>query len=190
MMTLDDSDDGLVARAVAGDRAGFAALVSRHYDMVFRVAWKWCGNREDAEDIAQDVCVRLGQTIRSYSGQAKFTTWLYRVVLNAARDHHRKRASHAKKLDAWAKEPTRPDIQEAETGEDDEAATALWQAVRQLPPKQRDTVLLVYGEELSHGEAAQAMDCAEGTIASNIHDAKKRLKVLLQEPPIAEKVKG
>ena len=100
-------------RAVAGDRAGFAALVSRHYDMVFRVAWKWCGNREDAEDIAQDVCVRLGQTIRSYSGQAKFTTWLYRVVLNAARDHYRKRASHAKKLDAWAKEPTRPDIQEA-----------------------------------------------------------------------------
>ena len=181
MMTLEESDEGLVARAVAGDRAGFAALVSRHYDMVFRVAWKWCGNREDAEDIAQDVCVRLGKTIRSYSGQAKFSTWLYRVVLNAARDHHRKRASHAKKLDAWANEPSRPDVQEAEQDVDSEEAETLWEAVRQLPPKQRDSVLLVYGEGLSHGEAALAMDCAEGTIASNIFDAKKRLKVLLQE---------
>ena len=180
-MTLDDSDDGLVARAVAGDRAGFAALVSRHYDMVFRVAWKWCGNREDAEDIAQDVCVRLGQTIRSYSGQAKFTTWLYRVVLNAARDHYRKRASHAKKLDAWAKEPTRPDIQEAVQDKGNEEAEELWAAVRQLPPKQRDSVLLVYGEGLSHLEAATAMECAEGTVSSNISDAKKRLKVLLNE---------
>ena len=181
MMGRQESDEGLVARAVAGDRAGFAALVSRHYDMMFRVAWKWCGNREDAEDIAQDVCVRLGKTISSYSGQAKFSTWLYRVVLNAVHDHQRKRASHARKLNDWANEPTRVDIQEAEPADDEDAASELWQAVRQLPQRQRDAVLLVYGEELSHAEAARAMECAEGTVASNIHDAKKRLKVLLQQ---------
>ena len=181
MMAVDESDEGLVARAVAGDRAGFAALVGRHYDLMFRVAWKGCGNREDAEDIAQDVCVKLGKTIRTYSGQGKFTTWLYRVVLNASRDHQRKRASNARKLDEWSNEPTRPDVQAADQGADEDEATVLWQAVRQLPPKQRDTVLLVFGEGLSHAEAAVAMECAEGTVSSNIHDAKKRLRVLIEQ---------
>lgn len=184
MMAVEEPDEGLVARAVAGDRAGFAALVSRHYDMMFRVAWKWCGNRTDAEDIAQDVCVRLAKSIRSYSGQAQFSTWLYRVVLNAAHDHQRSRAAHGRKLDAWANEPTRPQIQPPDVyGEDnqDEAALALWNRVRQLPPKQRDAVLLVFGEGLSHGEAAKALNCAEGTVSSNIHDAKKRLKQMMTE---------
>ncbi len=185
MMAVDETDEVLVARAVGGDRAGFAALVSRHYDLIFRVAWKWCGDQSDAEDIAQDVCVRLGQTIRTYSGQAQFSTWLYRVVLNATRDFQRKQASTARKVEAWASEPTRPEVQPAEAEQEDEAE-ALWQAVRKLPPKQRDCVLLVFGEELSHGEAAKALNCAEGTVSSNIHDAKKRLKVLMSEPQEAE----
>ena len=170
----------LVQRAIEGDRAAFAALISRHYDTMFRVAWKYCGNREDAEDIAQDVCVRLGQTLQSFTGQSKFSTWLYRVVLNATRDHHRKNASRAKKMDAWAAEPSRPDIQQPEVEQDDETE-ALWRAVRKLPDRQRDCLLLVFGEGLNHADAAVALDCAEGTVASNIHDGKKRLKVLLLE---------
>ena len=109
-MKEDVGNEMLVQRAIDGDRAAFAALISRHYDTMFRVAWKYCGNREDAEDIAQDVCVRLGKTLQSFHGQSKFSTWLYRVVLNATRDHHRKNASRAKKLDAWAVEPSRPDV--------------------------------------------------------------------------------
>ena len=179
-MKEDVGNEMLVQRAIDGDRAAFAALISRHYDTMFRVAWKYCGNREDAEDIAQDVCVRLGQTLQSFTGQSKFSTWLYRVVLNATRDHHRKNVSRAKKLDAWAAEPYRPDIQEPEAEQDDETE-ALWRAVRKLPDRQRDCVLLVFGEELNHADAAAALDCAEGTVASNIHDAKKRLKVLLLE---------
>ncbi len=170
----------LVQRAIDGDRAAFAALISRHYDTMFRVAWKYCGNREDAEDIAQDVCVRLGKTLQSFHGQSKFSTWLYRVVLNATRDHHRKNASRTKKLEAWAVEPSRLDVQAPEAVEDDETEM-LWRAVRKLPDRQRDCLLLVFGEGLSHADAASALECAEGTIASNIHDAKKRLKVLLLE---------
>ena len=179
MMDKNECDEGLVVRAIGGDRAAFAALVSKHYDLIFRTAFKWCGGREDAEDIAQDVCVRLGSSIRSWSGDSKFSTWLYRVVINAVRDAQRKNAASMRKLDAWAREPSRPDVQSAGSDPDEEAAAELWQAVRQLPPKPREAVTLVYGEGLNHAEAAGAMNCAEGTVSSHIHEAKKQLKILM-----------
>ena len=172
-------DHELVLRAVEGDRASFAAVVSQHYDMMFRVAWKLCGNREDAEDIAQDVCLRLGRSICTYSGDAKFSTWLYRVVLNAVRDHQRATASKQRKLDDWAVDPNRTDIQEPEGNAEDEALQELWIMVRKLAPKLRDAVMLIYGEGLSHGEAALALECAEGTVSWRINEAKKQLKVLM-----------
>ena len=177
MMDEAVSDGALVARAVGGDRAAFAALVSRHYDFAFRTAFKWCGNRDDAEDIAQDVCVRLGRSIRSFDGRARFSTWLYRVVLNAARDFQRRGISEKRKLDEWAAEPTRPQVQDAHDGEDE--TEVLWQSVRQLSPKQRDALLLVYGEELSHADAAGVMGCAEGTVSYHIHEGRKRLRDMM-----------
>ena len=98
-MTLEDSDqpdETLVAGAIAGDRAAFAALVERHYDYVYRVAYRLAGNRADAEDIAQEVCVRLGRAIRGFKGAGRFTTWLYALTLNAVRDMARKGARHGR----------------------------------------------------------------------------------------------
>ena len=90
---MDTEDARLVADAVAGDRAAFAALVTRHYDRIFRVAWRILGNRAEAEDLAQDVCATLGRRIRSFRGEAAFTTWLHRLVVNAARDRLRREAA-------------------------------------------------------------------------------------------------
>ena len=177
----EDSDEILVKRAIGGDRAGFAALVSRHYDLIFKVAFKWCGRKEDAEDIAQDVCARLGQAITRFDGQARFTTWLYQVVLNATRDHQRKQHANLRKLADFAREPQAHQLQaEAKEAEND-ALESLWHAVRQLPQRQCDAVMLVFAEELTHSEAAKVLGCAEGTVSSNIHDAKKKLKKLLLE---------
>ena len=177
----EDSDEMLVKRAIAGDRAGFAALVSRHYDLMFKVAFKWCGSKEDAEDIAQDVCVRLGQAIAKYDGEARFTTWLYRVVLNATRDHQRKQETNLKKLADFAREPSAHDAASLDFEAENDALDNLWRAVRLLPPRQCDAVMLVFAEDMTHGEAAKVMGCAEGTVSSNIHDAKKKLKELLLE---------
>jgi RNA polymerase sigma-70 factor (ECF subfamily) len=173
-MMLDEteaSDLELIGLAQKGDRAAFGALVERHYDFVHRVAWRWCGRRADAEDVAQEVCVRLGRAIRDYRGGARFTTWLYALTLNAARDMLRKSAREAAKLDAFGREPHAS----GEAGLE-ERTEALWRAVGSLPDKQRDAVLLVYGEGLSHAAAAQAMGCAEATVSWHVHEAKKRLK--------------
>ena len=173
----DASDSELVGLARDGDRGAFGRLVERHYDFVYRVAWRWCGRKADAEDIAQDVCVRLGRAIRDYRGGGAFTTWLYAVTLNAARDHARKSARESARTQAYEVHA----LIAGETPEEpDEQIEALWAAVRLLPDKQRVAVLLVYGEELSHAATAEAMAISETTVSWHIHEAKKRLKVLLR----------
>src|SRR5690606_31002349 len=115
--------------------------------------------------------------IRDYRGSGAFTTWLYAMTLNAARDHARKSARESVKTHAYGVHA----LISGETPEDaDGRAEALWAAVRRLPDKQRDAVLLVYGEGLAHAAAAQAMAISETTVSWHIHEAKKRLKVLLR----------
>ncbi len=179
-MMLDDSeapDAELIGRARGGDRGAFGRLVERHYGFVYRAAYRWCGRKADAEDIAQDVCVRLGKAIRDYQGSGAFTTWLYAMTLNAARDMMRKRARDSAKTEAYG---TYTLIAGEGGAETHDPAEALWVAVRMLPDKQRDAVLLVYGEGLNHAAAAEVMAISETTVSWHIHEAKKRLKVLMR----------
>ncbi|RRH95791.1 RNA polymerase sigma factor [Mesorhizobium tamadayense] len=176
-MMLDDSeasDAELIGRARGGDRGAFGTLLERHYGFVYRAAYRWCGRKADAEDIAQDVCVRLGRAIRDYQGNGAFTTWLYAMTLNAARDMMRKRARDTANTEAFG---TYALIAATEVHDPTEA---LWGAVRMLPDKQRDAVLLVYGEGLSHAAAAEVMAISETTVSWHIHEAKKRLKMLMR----------
>ena len=173
------SDLALVGRARDGDRDAFGRLVERHYDFIHRVAWRWAGNRSDAEDIAQDVCVRLGKAIRSYRGGSAFTTWLYALTLNAARDLKRKTVRESAKTEAFGVHALVSGGEAVEPIADD-PAERMWAAVRTLPEKQREAVLLVYGEGMSHAEAADVMGSAEATVSWHVHEAKKRLKVLLR----------
>ena len=100
---LDETDDHRLALdAAGGDRAAFERLVQRHYERIHGLAWRFMGGPPDSEDLAHDVCVTLGQRIRSYRGDARFTTWLYQVVLNAARDRMRRRATRAKATQSFA----------------------------------------------------------------------------------------
>lgn len=170
------SDSELIDRARSGDRDAFGELVERHYAFIHRVAYRWCGASGDAEDVAQDVCARLGGAIRGYRGGAAFTTWLYTLTLNAARDWRRKHARETVKTDAYGKHASL----QAQGSQTAYPTELLWSQVRNLPDKQRDAVLLVYGEGLSHAAAADAMACAEATVSWHIHAAKKRLRVLMR----------
>jgi RNA polymerase sigma-70 factor (ECF subfamily) len=173
---IEPSDLDLIGLAQKGDGAAFGRLVERHYDFIHRVAWRWSGRKADAEDIAQEVCVRLGRAICTYRGGGAFTTWLYAMTMNAARDAMRRKARETAKAEAFGVHALIGGQGQAEA---DERAEELWTAVRELPDKQRDAVLLVYGEGLAHAAAADVMACAEATVSWHIHEAKKRLKALL-----------
>ncbi len=85
-----DPDRELVDGAASGDRNAFEALLRRHYERIYRIAWRMTGSGSDAEDIAQDVCCTLVEKIGTFKGEAKFTTWLTGIVMNASRDHRRR----------------------------------------------------------------------------------------------------
>lgn len=170
--------EALARRAAKGDRAAFAELLVAHYDRIYRMAWRWCGAREAAEDVAQDVAIKLATAIRSFSGEAAFATWVWRITYNTAVDHLRRGrrfslvgTDHLLALvDGAAIETS-----EAAVLDDD-----LWTAVRALPPQQRDAVLLVYAQDMSHAEAAGVMGISEKTVSWHLHEARKTLKKLLQ----------
>ena len=181
--TVDGEDDiperdggWLIARARAGDRQAFGQLLGDNYDFIYRTACKWSGRRSDAEDITQEVCIKLETAIMSFDGRSAFTSWLYRVTLNAVRDHQRAQTRRGRHIDALKQvsaEDSPPDQEDAV------AMREIWAAVRALPEQQRDAVLLVYGEEMTHAAAAAIMGCKEGTVSSHIHEARKALRGLV-----------
>ena len=89
---IERDDATLVRRARGGDRGAFAALVERHYERIHRLGARVLGDGGEAEDLAQDVCAGLAARLGSYRGDSLFSTWLYRVVVNAARDALRRDA--------------------------------------------------------------------------------------------------
>jgi RNA polymerase sigma-70 factor, ECF subfamily len=171
------SDQTLAEAAAVGSRDAFAELIARHYDRIYRLAWRWCGNRAEAEDIAQDVVVKLATAIRGFRGEAAFSTWVYRIAYTTTTDRIRARQrivpfapSQMQMLIDQAEQPVAPDASDG---------AELWAAVRALPDQQRDAVLLVYGEDLSHQAAAQILGCSEKTVSWHLYEARKRLKIKL-----------
>jgi RNA polymerase sigma-70 factor (ECF subfamily) len=177
----EEEENRLVALAQAGDHRAFERIVGQNYDFLFRAAWRWTGNREDAEDIAQEVCIRLVRAIRQFEAKSSLRTFLYAITLNAVRDHGRKAAREARTAQAFHTHALTQDRvagSQGHRGADEDPAIALWQAVRSLPEMQRDAVLLVHGEGTSHAQAAVLLGCSEKTVSWHIHEARKRLKEL------------
>ncbi|MEP7240743.1 MAG: RNA polymerase sigma factor [Devosia sp.] len=175
-VTVPDSAAALVARAKSGDRQAFAALLEQHYEFIYRTACKWTGRKSDAEDVAQEVCIKLATAIQQFDGRSAFTSWLYRVTLNMVRDLQRSASRKNRTIDAFS--VVHP---EDDPGGQEEtvAAHELWTAVSGLPEKQREAIMLVYADEMSHAAAAEIMGCKEATVSWHVHEAKKTLRGLL-----------
>lgn len=166
----------LITLVKAGDAQAFEKLISEHYRFIYKTAFRWLGHKSDAEDVTQSVCLRLADAITRFDGRSKFTSWLYTITLNAVRDlqrSHQRRARQIDAISAVAREESDADQ------EDQLRVQDIWRAVRQLPDKQRDAVLLVFGEHLSQAEAAKIMGCKEVTVSWHIHNARKSLKDLI-----------
>lgn len=167
MDELNDAD--LIAKAKKGDAKAFEALVNNSYRTMFKIAFKYCGNQRDAEDITQDACIKLARGISKFKGDCAYTSWLYRLVINCAKDFYKKNNRHI---------PQEVEVEELATN--NKADDALYtkqviDAVHNLPEGEKEAVLLVHGEGLSHKEAAKALEVKESTISWRIHEARKKL---------------
>lgn len=172
---MDTPDETLASAAAGGDRTAFAVLVQRHYDRVFGLAYRLTGARAEAQDLTQDICAALPAKLRNWRGEARFTTWLYRVVVNAAHDRRRRQATHARAASGWGDwEIARQD----EIATQAEAQDWLAQAMSRLSVELRDTVALVLGEEMTQAEAGTVLGVSEGTIAWRMSEVKKRLRAM------------
>lgn len=173
-MRMDVRDETLARLAADGDRQAFALLVSRVYDRVYAYAVRLTGSRTEAEDLAQDICAALPAKLKSYRGEAKLTTWLYRITVNAARDRFRRAASHARAADGWGDWEL---ARRAEMAEAAERVDWLMTAMPDLSVDLRETLALVL-DGVTHAEAAQILEVSEGTVSWRVSEAKKRLKVM------------
>ncbi len=172
-MTASETQE-LIRLAAAGDAAAFARLLDGHYMIIYKTAYKWCGHKADAEDIAQNVCMKLAEKLPSFRGDASFASWLYRLTINAAKDYYRTTGRAGSREKPFAEGF---DVASGETPTDEKLIAAQhYAAIHALPPELCDAVLLVFGEDMNHRDAAKILGCAETTISWRIHKARKILK--------------
>lgn len=163
----------LIKKAQSGNASAFEALVNDYYEVMFKMAYKYCGNQRDAEDITQEACIKLARNIDKFKGQSKFTSWLYVLVINTAKDWFRSQNRHPE-----GTEMVETIAQSTEDADEKLYAAQVWEEVHKLPEDQKESVLMVIGQGLSHAEAAQASGVKESTISWRIHEARKTLSAL------------
>jgi RNA polymerase sigma-70 factor, ECF subfamily len=161
----------LIRRAQGGDARAFEELLNLYYGIIFKMAFKFCGKKELAEDITQESCIKLARFIANFKGQSKFTSWLYMLVINTGRDMIKSSSRHngenAEVLEFL------PSI--SNNGEDDLHTSQVLAAISELPQGEREALMLVLYDGYNHAEAGEILGVKEGTISWRISEAKKKL---------------
>jgi RNA polymerase sigma-70 factor (ECF subfamily) len=159
-----------------GDRAAFQLLFETYKDKVFSIAvYSSGGDRAVADDVTQQIFLKLFTAIRQFRGDSEFTTWLYRLVVNACHDEHRRR----RRLLPWGETVAMSNPSEKKPQEKQyarrEVSDNVQAAIGELKPKFRLPILLKYIEGLSYEEIASVMGCSKGTVASRLNRGHSQL---------------
>lgn len=178
----EHTDGELACRACGGNRGAFALLIERHYDRIYRVAARVLGDALGAQDVTQDVCIGLVTRLSSYRGDSRFTTWLYRVVVNTALDAVRRDATRRRSERGHAEEAASA---HADSVERSEQLAWLRQVLRRLPEALRATAVLVLEEGLSHAETGTVLGVSEATVSWRMHQIRNRLRSLAADEEAA-----
>jgi len=181
------ADRALVERAARGDREAFGLLVRRHQDRVFNVAYQVVRNREDALDVAQDAFVKAFASLPSFKGEASFSTWTHRIVVNLAIDclRRRRRAGPTEYDDRKAASEegaarlAAPDDPQSAL-ETRQIRSILARGIEALPPLHRAVLILREVEGLSYEEIARAVGCSLGTVMSRLFHARRKLQKVME----------
>lgn len=185
---LETREASLVARCAEGDEAACAELVDQHQRLVFQLAYHLLGDHEEALDLSQDVFLRVFRTLPQFRGQSQLRTWIYRIVVNQARNRQRwwRRRHRAGQVSLDQHVETHGDPAAGQGGPDQlfarkELADRLWRALDGLPFDQRTVVVLRELDGLSYEEIAFSLGVTLGTVKSRLTRARRALRAVLQE---------
>jgi RNA polymerase sigma-70 factor (ECF subfamily) len=185
---VSEDDRRLVERSAQGDREAFGALVRRHQDRTFNLAYQVLRNREDALDVAQEAFVKAFASLPGFKGESSFTTWLHRIVVNLAIDSlRRRRRSQGTEYDDRRAVPEEPGVEvEAPGGPENElelkqVRALLARGIGLLPPAQRAVLVLREIEGLTYEEIARAVGCSLGTVMSRLFYARRKLQRIFKD---------
>ncbi|MBL0181077.1 MAG: RNA polymerase sigma factor [Chitinophagaceae bacterium] len=177
----------LIVQLQQGDESAFKKLVDEWQDMVYNTALSIVQDEDDADDITQDVFIQVYQSVSSFKGESKFSTWLYRITVNRALDHEKKKKT--KKRFAFVQSIFRNNdeeqVQPAEFNhpgvqlEKKESAAELFNALKRIPDKQRIAFTLHKLEGQSYQEVAEIMNTSLYAVESLIARSKTNLKKIL-----------
>lgn len=185
------NDNMLIKRCQNGDKAAFEQLLNDHYDTIYRFAYRWCGDQHNAQDITQQACLKLARGITKFEHRSSFTSWLYRLVINCAKDYYKSPAQHnireesseplEQAFNTQLKQAPYESSYEQQRVNDDRMPERLYaqqilEHINTLQEDLRDTLILVYGKGMSHAEVARQLKLKESTVSWRIHQARKQLK--------------
>lgn len=176
VMAESTSEERVVAACQEGDREAFRQLFELYKDKVFSIAvYSFGGDQSAANDVSQQVFLKLITTIGQFRGESAFTTWLYRLVVNACSDEQRRR----RRFLPFGELTPVSRVEESRLQEYRyaklEFADSVQGAIQELSPKLRMPILLKYVEGLSYEEIAEVMECSKGTVASRLNRGHQSL---------------
>ncbi len=183
-----DQERDCLAKARAGDGEAFGLLVRAHMKKIYALAYHMVGNAADADDVAQGAFIKAHESIERFETKASFGTWMYRITVNHALDHlrrrkHRLNFSGVSPEDGPALDPVAPDQADGPAEERD-LRRRLRAGLDRLAGEIRAAVILVYIDDFSPREAAQRLGCAEATVHWRLFRARQQLRKYFQEVPL------
>jgi RNA polymerase sigma-70 factor (ECF subfamily) len=177
--TQPATPDSLIERCLTGDQAAWETVVRQNWRKVFNVAYKFVGKHDEAEDLTQDIFLKIFKALATFDRRANFQTWIISISRNLCIDHYRsvrkERQTIAQDVDATNLQPASADRGPHAIAEHQDLRAMLRQALETLPPALRTAVVLRDLQELSYQEIADRLGLPEGTVKSRINRGRIEL---------------
>jgi RNA polymerase sigma-70 factor (ECF subfamily) len=175
------TDRELVEAVLLGDTTSWETLAERHQTPMFRLVYLLLGDEQEAEDIAQEALWRAYRQLQRFDRARPFRPWLLSIAANLAKNRRRSLGRYLQRLARVGRSQAHHSSTLEERVLSGMEAEALYQAVQQLRPDDREIIYLRYFLELSVEDAAQTVNIAEGTVKSRLHRALKRLRGVIED---------
>lgn len=192
VISVPNSEHTLIEKCKQGDVASFEQLISQYQVYVYNIAYRTLGHEEDAKDASQEALIKVFKSISQFTGDAQFSTWLYRVVMNTCKDYMRKQKSRHEHVIQDEEEATYflENLADQENNQPEKHLerqlinNSIHSALEQLPLQHKSAVVLRDIQGLSYEEISIIEECSVGTVKSRINRGRKYLREILSKDAV------